>query len=349
MFPRPRFVAVSTRPRDDLTRPQPLSEHVELMPFPDQPPDPDAPAQTFVLEQHSLGVFAQLNLVLQVGKYCEEAGIRPYFHVINANLLDPQHGPNWIDYFFEQHTITHVDIGAVQQQLTASRVVHIANRYDVNFLARGHRLTEFQNEFGDVREASRLFHRHLRFRQSLVDAADSFVAESLGDSPFLGVHYRATDKAGTEAHPVEFLGMARQIETYRGGCPIFVATDSPEFLEFCCTRFGEDVVSFSAPDGASHLDQQDRNYDKGRVAIIDCLILSRSRTLIKTPSALSAWSKVLNDSLCLVLVGEPMDAAVGRDFARRPRLLARESPLRPPDRRGRGEQGPLLCRAGRFC
>jgi hypothetical protein len=265
----------------------------------------------FILEQHSIGVFAQLTQMVLIAKYCEENSIRPYFHVINSNLVEPERGVNWTNYFFEQYSIFESDLPAVEQQMASGQAAHVTNRYDINLLARGARLEELQNELGDVREASRLFFRHFRFSPAVVDAACRFVGESFGMSPFLGVHYRATDKFGDESATVTFDAMARHIAEHRAGMQLFVATDSHEFLEFCRIRFGRDVVSFSQPVGASHLARSDRNFDKGLTAIVDCLILSKSRILIKTPSLLSAWSKVFNKNLPLVLVGEPHRAPWG--------------------------------------
>jgi hypothetical protein len=287
-----------------------LSKHVFRSTF-YRPANPGWPVKAFILEQHTLGVFAQLTQMILIAKYCEENSIRPYFQVSNNNLVEPERGPNWTDYFFEQRSIFQCDLAAVQLQIASGQVVRITSRYDINLLARGDRLEELQNELGDLREASRLFFRHFRFNPAVLGTACRFVGESFGMSSFLGVHYRATDKVGGEATPVTFEAMALEIAEHRAGMPLFVATDSSEFLEFCRTRFGGGVVSFSQPLGTSHLDQPDRNYDKSLTAIIDCLILSKSRVLIKTPSLLSAWSKVLNENLPLVLVGAPLRAPWG--------------------------------------
>lgn len=269
------------------------------------------PVKVFILEQHSLGVFAQLTQMILIAKYCEEACIRPYFHVVNKNLVEPGRGPNWTDYFFEQYSISQSELPAVHQQIASDKTFRLANRYDINLLARGDRLKELQNELGDAQEASRLFFRHFRFNPAVVDTACRFVSKSFGMSPFVGIHYRATDKVGTESVVVTFDAMAQQIAEHRAGMRLFVATDNNGFLEFCRTRFGRDVVSYSQPDGTSHLARSDRNFEKSLTAIVDCLILSKSRTLIKTPSLLSAWSKVFNKNLPLILVGEPLRAPWG--------------------------------------
>ena len=58
------------------------------------------------------------------------------------------------------------------------------------------------------------------------------------------------------------------------------------------------------PPKPHRIDQGD-NYRKGFHALADCLLLSRCQALVKTPSALSTWSKVFGPHLNLVLVGKP--------------------------------------------
>jgi hypothetical protein len=102
--------------------------------------------------------------------------------------------------------------------------------------------------------------------------------------------------------------MMRLIDTHLGDRRLFVATDSREFLDFCIERLEARVHFFHKPEGLSHLAQREDNYEKGRSAIVDALILSKSQLLIKTPSLLSAWSKIFSPALPLVLVGEPFAA-----------------------------------------
>jgi len=54
------------------------------------------------------------------------------------------------------------------------------------------------------------------------------------------------------------------------------------------------------------LEEQGDSYKKSLDALVDCLILSKSAVLVKTPSMLSAWSKILNPHLKLILVGTPL-------------------------------------------
>ena len=211
------------------------------------------PPPAFIFDTTPSAFSRSFTQFLLIATYCEEAGIRPYFYVINTNLVDCRRGANWAEYFLRQHGIRPMDIPTIRRQITTGSAVRIKNRYDINSLARGYGLAELQNELGDVREAARIFHRHLRFRDGIVQEVDHFITKAFGASPFLGIHYRATDKFGTEAPLVPFEAMGRQIDAHRAGMPLFVATDSPEFLAFCSDRYGADVACFTRPDGRSHL------------------------------------------------------------------------------------------------
>ncbi len=65
------------------------------------------------------------------------------------------------------------------------------------------------------------------------------------------------------------------------------------------------VVTFMPEPPNPHPIDQGDNYGKGFHALADCLLLSRCEALVKTPSALSTWSKVFGPELNLVLVGKP--------------------------------------------
>jgi hypothetical protein len=60
----------------------------------------------------------------------------------------------------------------------------------------------------------------------------------------------------------------------------------------------ETAAKYKADLGAS-------NYKKGEGALIDCLLLSRCNTLIRTTSFLSAWASIFNPKLPIVLVNRP--------------------------------------------
>jgi len=268
----------------------------------------EGPLRVFSFEQHDIGVFAQLTAILLVAVYCDERGYRPKFIVKNANLLGGDRSGNWLDDFFEQNKISAVDDAEILSAVRDKNYVTIKNRYDINQIARGAPEAELQNELGGIETAARLFHRYLAIKPFVRAAADRFVKDGFPKGGFISVHFRGTDKVGTEAGQVDFDHMHRAIQKY-DTCPsIFVATDCIDFAESCRDRYGDRAIFYCYPKEGSHQEQQEDNYRKSLDALVDCLILAKGKVLIKTPSALSAWSKLLSPDLPLVLVGVPFEA-----------------------------------------
>jgi hypothetical protein len=87
---------------------------------------------------------------------------------------------------------------------------------------------------------------------------------------------------------------------------VFNATDEQEFLTYARSHLpARKIITFAQTASVFHKADQGDNYDKAFHALADCLLLSRCRALVKTPSALSAWSKVFGADMDVVLVGKP--------------------------------------------
>jgi len=119
----------------------------------------------------------------------------------------------------------------------------------------------------------------------------------------LGIHFRGTDKlnAAWDTNPVshaDFLALlADFIQNHPEVDRLFVATDDPAFLDAARVRFqglelttsgvaGFHKEALGSPSNADH-------------ALLDCLLLSRCRWVLKTSSALSGFAKVLNPELTI--------------------------------------------------
>lgn len=145
----------------------------------------------------------------------------------------------------------------------------------------------------------RVWDAYFRIPARVVAAADTF--GDLGRA--LGLHYRGTDKNTDPTHtnPVsraDFLRLAEDfVRTRTDIDTLFVATDEFSFVEEVGRRFpglrvvntGE-VATWNDKGNAGAL-------QKGDHAVLDCLLLSRCRHLLKCQSALSAFAKVLNPRL----------------------------------------------------
>ena len=260
----------------------------------------------FSFEQHNIGVFAQLTFVLLAASLCQEKGWKPFFHVANKNLRDTRRQANWLDDFIVQKHIGEDARSEAEDRLASGDAYVFRSRYDLNKLARGRPTYELQNELRTISRATELFERYFELRPFIGDIAQDFIAKTFGDQPFTSVHFRGLDKLESEARISSTQKIYDAIANHAGNGPIFVATDSLEFQESCKTIFGDQVHFFHRPSGIGHLKERGDNYKKSLDAFVDCVILSRGKVLIKTPSQLSTWSKILNPGLDLVLAGQPI-------------------------------------------
>lgn len=128
-------------------------------------------------------------------------------------------------------------------------------------------------------------------------------ADEVGLPPgTLGLHYRGTDKnlQVIDTNPVsvdDFLALA---EAFLARHPevrsLFVASDEPGMQDRVAARFPAlDVRRLG--DVAFHKIDIDDAAEKADRALLDCVLLSRCRYVLKCSSALSGFAKVLNPEL----------------------------------------------------
>jgi CMP-N-acetylneuraminic acid synthetase len=130
------------------------------------------------------------------------------------------------------------------------------------------------------------------------------------------VHYRGTDKV-LEAPLVNYDKVILNIEYYLRKFPetngVFISSDDINFIEYIKkASIRKPIIyrddSFRSRDGKPVHKVTDINiYEMNRDALVNCLILSRCNALIKGASILSAWSKLFNPQLDLVMLNTPYD------------------------------------------
>ncbi len=253
--------------------------------------------------QDKIGMFATLYYAVAAAKYCERRNLIPLFVSSNPYLIDQDRSQNWVEYFFEYNFFD----GDYQKYFSSAEVVAIKDRRSLNKYMSNFAFIDIQNRFSSVSECAELFFKHLSIKQDIRAEVDEFANAHMTQAPVIGIHYRGTDKHFDEADPVAFEQVIQSVTKYGGPAPrIFLATDDVALPGALRERFGQsNVIMRREPSGLSHYEDLGDNYTKGRDALIDCLLLSRCALLVKTPSQLSAWSKVFNLDLKLVLLGEP--------------------------------------------
>lgn len=244
-----------------------------------------------------MGLGAMLSHSVTVFHYCAENGLSPRLMFTNP-LYAPLPGEDWLERYF----VRREQLGAAEAPLEAQRYLGI----NANLTRILHRHLPTLTLQG----AHDLFTAHMAIREDLIRRVDRLCDEGRLGERTVGVHFRGTDKR-LEASRVDWSDMAGLVDRAldQGLTGIFVATDEPEFLTFMRSRFGvdrvtdldcEEIFAGSAP---AHLTAGNPE-TKAREALEAIVALSRCGLLIRGRSHLSAWAKILNPSLPIVVLGE---------------------------------------------
>ncbi|MGO4329092.1 hypothetical protein AB4Z48_18805 [Cupriavidus sp. 2TAF22] len=256
----------------------------------------------FAIDIHeNSGFFSVLQMVLFILMYCEEKGLVPCISARGRIYGDPEGRTDWFSTFFE----------SVQRpsQAPSSRKVRTSIVHDLVQLGFRER---YESKL-ELKSASALFYAHYRPAAHIVEEVDA-LCEALGiGGSTLGVHYRGTDKRH-EAESISWEAFCKVVESTLSENPrltsIFVSSDERAFLDFFV------AWPFDRPVGVApsrllangsmpiHFGGYS-GLEIGREALVSCLLLSRCGFLVKTPSYLSAWSKIFNPSLPVRLASPP--------------------------------------------
>jgi len=245
---------------------------------PDDPPAPCAatPRWTVTTEVDDLqeGLFGQVLLwVFELLPWLDARGLRPAWD-IRSRLYGTAPGHRVLPGVFD---LAYVPAAAARRRrsLLWLRVAHVS---------------VLGNDWAALHG---LWQRYFRVPPRIAARADAF-----GLPPdCLGLHYRGTDKNGALADtnpvdPDDFLALAAAFVAERPVLrAIFLASDEPGMLARTRARFPTlpvlglgDIAFHKAPaDGPEKADR----------ALLDCVLLSRCRVVLKCSSALSGFAKVL--------------------------------------------------------
>jgi hypothetical protein len=245
----------------------------------------------------SIGMFAQMNFCLYMGRYVERSGQRLHITLKSGNYLDPAYCPNWFEYFFFHRHGCSPPPG--QQPIEIWSPVQIPI-----------------GPFGlTLADAHRIFFAQFGIRAEIAKVADSFAHKNGVGQHTIGVHYRGTDKH-FEAVPVDIPDALAKIRAViccsSDARNLFVASDDARFVRFLQDQIYElPIVTFedsvrSEGDAPIHLGKQRiGNYAMGRDAVLNALLLSRCGSLVRTTSFLSGWASIFNPLLPVSLINVP--------------------------------------------
>jgi hypothetical protein len=147
-------------------------------------------------------------------------------------------------------------------------------------------------EYNTRLEMNRLISKYVRVKSHITDRVDGIISQ-LGKNP-LGVHVRMTDKHNCTKHGEPETGKPISIDLYQehidenieeNDSKIFLATDDSEVLEAMKNRYNDRIVTTdcirSKGFKSIHHDLEGSGREKGEQVLIDCLVLSRCKHIIK--------------------------------------------------------------------
>jgi hypothetical protein len=204
--------------------------------------------------------------------------------------FDPKRGKNWWSYYFE------TDSFGKTEGVFLNRV---PRRWKRKFTKQG------SGKFSR-KKAHRLITKYIRVRPDIYQEFLNFKKDHFSNTLTIGVHYRGTNKKLPLGVPYEtiFEAIESYLESVKNSeYKIFVATDEFAFLEEIKKRYKEKVIftsAFRSKDGQPVHLKYKNSYETGRQALIDCLLLSQTDILFRTPSNLSRCSGYFNPELPVV-------------------------------------------------
>lgn len=224
-----------------------------------------------------------------------------------------EYGPNWWEYYFDP-----INLGTCEESTLREGVVFYNDHLRII-------------EKNTREENYALIEKYIHIKPHVQSKIDSFLSTHFSkDLYMIGVHYRGTDKRD-EAERVPYEHVLQAIYEHIAGLggrayKIFLATDENPFLEFLLSYFPNELCYTSAmrskdmnhPLHYANQDHRNRQpdwylreipdeeppkknpYQVGEEALIDCVLLSKTDALIKTPSNLSDFSSFFNPKIPVI-------------------------------------------------
>lgn len=245
-----------------------------------------------ILNAAEVGFGATLSSVLSALDIYDQGGYAGIKIDLNSGFyIDPNYGPNWWEYFFEPIEIGDKD--APQ---------YVFDEYEINdMINRGFPMSRDR--------AKELIDRYIHLKPEIEKEIGTILANNFNGHFVVGMHYRGTDKKLETPHIpyTTYLYHAKwwMKEISKKEKPlIFIATDDENFLKYMCSIYGKKVIYNeyvrSTDESPLHYgkDRYKSNYQKGKEALIDCILLSKCNVLLyPAASAFSMLSLKFNPSL----------------------------------------------------
>lgn len=256
-----------------------------------------------------IGLFAELTWLLYCVAYVETIGGRPVIRITSTNYSPADDGR--VDYLASYFQLQWPDFDPSKEWLIEFPLSSVAQL--PHFEAR----TKEYNLW----RANGCAAKYLIPRSDIQCLVDSVVVNDLAND-FIAVHWRGTDKF-LEADPVQarnIVDILEKVVPTLNPPPksIYLASDEEELIlalkQEIKSRLpwirsvSRQAISRSTDGTPLHLQPGltgEQRVQLGKEALIDCLIMARSRALVRTSSFLSAWCLIWNPVLPVYMVNSP--------------------------------------------
>ncbi len=247
------------------------------------------------------GLFAHLSWCMHAAAWADRNERQVSFRCTSPQYTENDSGEDWLPMLLSQPN---------QVEAMAWPEITVTEFEQLPFFAE-----PWPNELTGARD---LFKKHFAVAPPLAAAATNLARLLWRDRYVVGLHYRGTDKVAEAAPlpPEAAIESARLALVAARGLGVsdpvlFVATDERAFLERVRTDLpAEQVVSLpeavrAGAGTALHKAGLASGNRLAREAMLDCLLLGKSRVLLKTASMLSAWSLLLERPASVVMLSQP--------------------------------------------
>jgi hypothetical protein len=251
------------------------------------------------------GFFAVMQTVLFILMHCEEKQLTPQISARGGLYGDPQGKIDWFSALFESVQASY-DAAPPRKVWTST----VRELEQLGFRRRYETRLRLQS-------ASELFHSTYRPVESIRDEVALACARLNISRSTLGVHFRGTDKK-FEALTLPWIEFCQLVERTLALNPqltnLFVSSDEQAFIDFFCQWPFNRPISVAPARLLSRGDTPVHfcgypGLEMGREALVSSLLLANCGYLVKTPSYLSAWSKIFNTDLPVTLAVPPRPEA----------------------------------------
>ena len=237
-----------------------------------------------IKEELTYGLYGQIFLwILEVLPHLDKNNIRPKW-----DITSPYYGDIFGKYIIPNYIPEELDELVSLSDIKHSYAVH------------------FGDDFG---LANKLWNKFFKFTPHLIDKVEQYI-KGLNMNTTIGLHYRGTDKINTEGGYIDTSIFIRVLDDYLSLNKIdniIIFTDEKKSLIELKTYYQKKYKIIYSEE-LYNSDNEDilfsnnikNNVDKDKhylSSLVDMIVLSKCKSVIKTSSQLSAWPKILNNDI----------------------------------------------------